>query len=211
MLVPGDHRALRTLARYLLEIYYHERVPLTLTTDRMAVAISRYNKSFELQSRDDTFVDLAIALESLLGPSDQSGEISYRIASRAAWLLGTDDEHSKKIHKQVKTLYDLRSEVVHGNVPSKRSLPRAERELKKKLEVLAGMEFEPWEDWTRVVAPAREAARDIIRGLLLACIRLRMREASVAGLPHWPLEDTFDSLAWSHRTRLLWQKAAGVR
>jgi Apea-like HEPN len=42
--------------------------------------------------------------------------LSFRLALRAANLLGADAAERRAIYKQVKELYDVRSKVVHGDV-----------------------------------------------------------------------------------------------
>ena len=41
----------------------------------------------------------------------------YRIAIRAAWILGNNSEERKAIAKHTRGLYDLRSTIVHGGAP----------------------------------------------------------------------------------------------
>jgi len=51
-------------------------------------------------------------LESLL--SDSQGELTYKLALRAALLIGSDIEERKKVRKQVQEFYRLRGKVAHG-------------------------------------------------------------------------------------------------
>lgn len=54
------------------------------------------------------------ALEGLL-TNDSPSELSYRLAMRVASLLGTDDVSRKRLFKEMKLFYDLRSKIVHGS------------------------------------------------------------------------------------------------
>lgn len=52
--------------------------------------------------------------------SRSNTEITYKIASRAAWLLGSDADERAQIFDQMKQLYATRSTAVHtGVLPSK--------------------------------------------------------------------------------------------
>src|ERR1017187_6067860 len=54
------------------------------------------------------------ALEGLL-TNDSTSELAYRLALRVASLLGTDDISHKRLFKEMKGFYDLRSKIVHGS------------------------------------------------------------------------------------------------
>ncbi len=72
-----------------------------------------------IQSRkywDDYVVDLSIVLEGLLLPTDQS-ELRKTLAVRGAALLANvGDYESVEVFDQLKMLYKVRSNIVHGNV-----------------------------------------------------------------------------------------------
>lgn len=74
---------------------------------------------------EDRLIDAGIALEALYGPCKI--DITRKISSRAAWLLGESAAESRAISKDMKSFYTTRSKVVHGTV-SKDHLKR-EREL----------------------------------------------------------------------------------
>lgn len=77
------------------------------------LAAGYYERSFDNKGRQYEWIDLSIAMEAvLLQQGDQ--ELSFRLALRAANLLGTDDDERIRIFKQVKESYDLRSKIVHG-------------------------------------------------------------------------------------------------
>ena len=54
-----------------------------------------------------------VALEALFGP-DSSREITYRLATRAAFFLSKNPDERKQIFQSVKEGYESRSAVVHG-------------------------------------------------------------------------------------------------
>lgn len=78
----------------------------------LQVAINRFSSSIENETPEDKIVDYVIALESLLLSSP--GEASLRISSRAAVLLGEDDEDMEFLWKFMRQAYNLRSGIVHG-------------------------------------------------------------------------------------------------
>ena len=76
---------------------------------RLATAVTRKGR-FAL---DDQILDVAMALERMYGLSQ--GEISFKLKMRAACFLESTIDGRSKVFETVKTLYDLRSAIVHGN------------------------------------------------------------------------------------------------
>ena len=74
---------------------------------------------------EDRLIDAGIALEALYGPFD-SGEITRKISSRAAWLLGQSTAERRAISKDMKSFYTTRSKVVHGTASKNRQKRSAE-------------------------------------------------------------------------------------
>jgi hypothetical protein len=62
---------------------------------------------------EDALLQHVFALEALLSEGTPAG-IGDRIATRAAWLVGTSDHIRHDVFKTVKKLYDARSSIVHG-------------------------------------------------------------------------------------------------
>ena len=85
-----------------------------------------------------------IAIEGLLG-ADDGREIRFRLAQRAALLLGEDRQDAQEIVQSVKKGYDARSKVVHG------------------------MRVSGNEDWEEILV----GAEGILRGLLLKVLSRR--------------------------------------
>jgi hypothetical protein len=79
--------------------------------ENLNIALRRFNAAYH-GNIEDRLIDHMIALESLYLGKDQ--ELKYRLAIRAAYLLGTDKTR-KIIFNEIKSAYDLRSTIVHGN------------------------------------------------------------------------------------------------
>ncbi len=82
------------------------------TDDRTTRAINRFNAAHGRESQEDTLIDLWIALEALFSPSD--GELTHRIAMRAAYFLGSSPDERSETYKKLVESYKLRNVVVHG-------------------------------------------------------------------------------------------------
>lgn len=52
-----------------------------------------------------------ISLETLFNPGRQ--ELRYRVSRNTAVILGKEKEDSEKIFREIKKLYDKRSDIVH--------------------------------------------------------------------------------------------------
>jgi hypothetical protein len=66
---------------------------------------------------------LAMASEALFGEGDK-GKLSYRLAVRMAALNGGSGAERKKIFERARSLYDLRSHLVHGSLYRKKEFVR---------------------------------------------------------------------------------------
>jgi len=78
------------------------------------LAIKYFESSYDrvpLRS-DACVVDLATSAEALLGTKLES---AFRLASRAAGLLGGSDDERKRIFELMRSCYDARSTIVHGS------------------------------------------------------------------------------------------------
>lgn len=87
--------------------------PESPISNRTRVALHYYNRTFGVEEKAMRIVDLVTCLEALL--SDQGEELSYRLGLRCANLLGTDSMDRKRIHKEIREFYDVRSHLVHGD------------------------------------------------------------------------------------------------
>jgi hypothetical protein len=80
---------------------------------RLAIPIARLNRAIRRRDLVDKAIEIGIALESLLMEGKIEGEISHKMAERAALLLGTDYRSRLRIFRLVKALYELRSKGAH--------------------------------------------------------------------------------------------------
>lgn len=85
-------------------------------TTNIRIAIKRVLSSLiERDNPIDSFIDSAIALENLFGgPS----ELTLRISTSVAYLLGNDTKSRIEIQSKIKKLYNDRSKIVHGESKS---------------------------------------------------------------------------------------------
>jgi hypothetical protein len=75
-------------------------------------AIERFDRALRRQKSEDAAVELSVALEALLG--DGSGELTWKLSLRAAILRGGDKDKKLYARSLVTSLYQLRSDVLHG-------------------------------------------------------------------------------------------------
>jgi hypothetical protein len=93
--------------RFLITFY--EASEKTMNYPEIDVAISRYCRE---TAQHGGVIDLMISLESLLVPEEEG--IAFKLSQRVANLLGEDADSRKKLFKQVRDFYGLRSKTVHG-------------------------------------------------------------------------------------------------
>jgi hypothetical protein len=80
--------------------------------DGILVSVRRYLSALnERTDPADSLIDSIIAMESLFG---ERSEISLAVSSCASRLIGVDEQDRREIFQDVKKLYNLRSEIVHG-------------------------------------------------------------------------------------------------
>lgn len=101
-----DAKDLSWVERYLT-LSHSRRAALGVALDRITAA----NRRFSLTDR---IIDLAIALEAMLGDREQKTEMTHKIRTRAALLLAQPGER-RDVRKQISQLYELRSKLVHGH------------------------------------------------------------------------------------------------
>ena len=94
------------------------------TRERVDIALTRLNRALRRNDLTNKAIELGVSLEAiLLSGKDEDGvggEITFRLASRGAWLLGDSMEERKKIFNTLKAAYRLRSKAAHeGTIASK--------------------------------------------------------------------------------------------
>ena len=92
------------------------------------LCVRRFNAAIDRGSLDDSIIDHLICAEALFlkdaGSPEDRGELGYRLALRAAYLLEDDVEKKTSVYRFVKKAYGLRSAVAHGsNLPRTVDLP----------------------------------------------------------------------------------------
>jgi hypothetical protein len=82
----------------------------------LLVALGRFNRVMGNHEEPllDRLMDVSIGLEAALGGPDRA-DLALRLRTRAALLLGVDEDSPDALYDDVKVLYDLRSKVVHGD------------------------------------------------------------------------------------------------
>jgi hypothetical protein len=89
-------------------------VPALQKFPRFKVALAYYNESYSDKSEAAQLLVLMVTLEALLVNAGEG--LSYHLAVRCANLLGSDAGQRKRIFKEAKDFYDLRSKLVHSDV-----------------------------------------------------------------------------------------------
>ena len=117
-------------------------------------AIDRLGSSRTSADPVNRALDLGMAAEIVLMHDNggSNAEITHKISSRAAWLLGTDPETRSGISRDMKELYATRSKAVHeGILPTRRAadLDAADRLVLSVLQALVRRgEFPDWNNLT---------------------------------------------------------------
>ncbi|ESY72786.1 hypothetical protein X743_14845 [Mesorhizobium sp. LNHC252B00] len=83
---------------------------------RCQIAAHRLRSARSRRDHSQRVIDISVALESLLLPPESGSEISHRLKTRAAMLLGSTYDERKDLAKVVSSFYSIRSKVVHGAV-----------------------------------------------------------------------------------------------
>ena len=149
-----------------------------LETNPLRLAIGRLNRSMDGPSTvvADIVTDLSIGLEATLSGTDTS-EVGLRLRVRAADLLATAGDPGNIIYDDMKSLYELRSKIVHGSVLKPGTLTK----LIGKVRCATNSSY-PSEQ----VEFALDRWRDLLRRAILA------RAALAAESSLWPLEKSVD-------------------
>lgn len=90
-----------------------KRLDDQLSNKKLEQAISRWMRSKRGGNVADQLIDLRIALEALYLPDDNS-ELSFRLANRGAWHLGSNFEERLKCQETLSKAYSLASKAIHA-------------------------------------------------------------------------------------------------
>jgi hypothetical protein len=82
--------------------------------DKIISAFQWAGKATVENKKEKAFLLYAISLESLILLDNEKEELTYRLRTRVAHLLGKDLESRMKISNKVRDLYTIRSKIVHS-------------------------------------------------------------------------------------------------
>lgn len=125
--------------------------------DALELAIDRLIKSRGNSNSEDKIIDLGMAAEIALmhqpqGSGDGKGEITNKISSRAAWLLGRNTEERVSVFDEVRDLYSARSITVHtGKTPDRFQQRSKDWDTLVARIMIALLERGSFPDWKRLV------------------------------------------------------------
>ncbi|MGH2453529.1 MAG: hypothetical protein ACRDF5_07175 [bacterium] len=114
---PSEVPAVRVLYEALIRLERRgEQGPrnVSLALRSFSSVYERYGHQAE-----DRVVDAITAIEALLGVTD---ELSFRLAFRVAGILANDEDERVAMFADMKSYYDTRSRIVHGEVLRERDL-----------------------------------------------------------------------------------------
>jgi hypothetical protein len=192
---PDDAPAFEALGRLLDEAVVEREGMVSTSFDLSA---DLFHRSFEPGTWAERITDLATALEAaLIGGDADHRKINQKLQDRSSKLLATQGDPASKIKSDVRTLYGLRSSLVHGSSISEEDLRRI---LETVSTVPAGEMFGVILDF------AVDRLRDIVRRAFLARLCLSRPPA-----PLWPLEGGINvsaalaDIATARRWREQWQ------
>jgi hypothetical protein len=166
-----------------------------MATTSIDVALARFNRSHHSEDPYESLVDLAIALEAVLSDKER-GSLTLRLSTRAAGLLATKTDPAPVIFADVKTLYGLRSKVVHGGQITENALRNDLRRISTvppdSLDLRFGV----------AIGQAVDRLRDLVRRAILARLCLASGEN-----PEWPLggNTAVDALLADDSVRARWR------
>ncbi len=82
----------------------------------LSIASKRFSQAISRDNEEDKIIDFLICAEALFlnDIGNIQGELKYRLAQRAANFLEKNAEKRMAIFKFMKSIYDLRSQIVHG-------------------------------------------------------------------------------------------------
>lgn len=96
-------------------------------TEKVTLAFKRWSETAERLVEEDKLIDYWIALESLFA-ADCNQEVKFRASLRIAVFLGETPDKRKEIYNYMRSSYDWRSAIVHGDFRK----PKKLKELNKK-------------------------------------------------------------------------------
>ena len=118
----------------------------------LTVPIDRLGRSRVNRTREDSAIDLGVAMEALLmhGDSKANQEISFKLGTRAGWLLGTNVEDRMAVKKRVGNLYTARSRAAHGGTLMPNDFNQEDADALVKSLINAVLELGEMPDWIKL-------------------------------------------------------------
>ena len=84
---------------------------------RIGRILSRLSQAKRRNQIEDKILDLGIALEmALLEDNKNNDQLSLSFRLRGSWLIGIEKEERKNIYRNLKEIYNYRSQVAHSGV-----------------------------------------------------------------------------------------------
>jgi len=132
--------------------------------DSIAISMRRFAIAWENPFRADVLADIVSALEQLVVNSDR--EVSYKLRTRVAYLLGKSPTDRKNIAKNIKDAYSYRSNVFHGGYvfDNPREIEGARRI--KKAKGKKGNPFHDTNEVHRLIYTISEYYRNILKFMI---------------------------------------------
>jgi hypothetical protein len=94
--------------------------------DRLLTAVKWAGKGASTETRENSFLFYAIALETLLLGGKHHEQLAYKLRLRAAHLLGRNPDGRARTRDRVNHLYEMRSKMAHSG---KMQVPEADLSL----------------------------------------------------------------------------------
>lgn len=79
----------------------------------LQLAYETFQESYEVNNSNLSFLLNMIGIEVLLNPGGT--ELTYKVSRNTAILLGKDRDHANEVFNNMRHLYRIRSNLVHGN------------------------------------------------------------------------------------------------
>lgn len=190
VLHPDDAPALAYVQQLLLSSYSSSSADMAFTS--LALALHKFTMSFHAHAWHEQLVDLATALEGALAGGDSS-DVTLRLRTRAAALINTRDDPAANIFNDIKTLYGIRSKLVHGSDLTSKSLRKNVNSLSTS---------RPQDPYGLALARAVDRLRDLVRRALLARLALA---ATSPETWHLGQDDGVDAALVEDTTRTVWR------
>ena len=95
---------------------------LNAEENSITIGVRRLNRCYCRDDEDDWIIDATIALEALLS-DDAPQEMTHKLALRVAavsQLVPGQSKSADQVFKDIKAVYKLRSQIVHGRVPKEK-------------------------------------------------------------------------------------------